>query len=141
MPRGLRWVSSGRDSHADGALGGVPGAGQLGLSVKDLSLTISLKWLSFSVMTRITGKYQITLPKRLVDAYGIRVGDEVELVAAGRAISILPAKSIEPKRSVKERLADFDQATVRQRAREPRATASEERGWTREDLYTRGRPR
>jgi hypothetical protein len=35
-------------------------------------------------MTRVTGKSQITLLKRLVDAFGIRVGDEVELVAAGQ---------------------------------------------------------
>src|SRR6266702_1572448 len=44
-------------------------------------------------MTRVTGKFQITLPKRLVDAFGIRVGDEVELVAAGDAIRIVPANA------------------------------------------------
>src|ERR1700676_206008 len=45
-------------------------------------------------MTRVTGKFQITLPKRLVDAFGIRVGDEVELVAAGDAIRIVPANAV-----------------------------------------------
>ena len=41
-------------------------------------------------MTRGTGKFQITLPKRLVDVYDIHLGDEVELVA-GDSIAIVPA--------------------------------------------------
>jgi AbrB family looped-hinge helix DNA binding protein len=94
-------------------------------------------------MTRVTGKFQITLPKRLVDAYGIRVGDEVELVASGEAIAILPARAARPLLSPDERLRHFDEATRRQAARKQLRTRSsaEERGWTRDELYTRGRPR
>lgn len=95
-------------------------------------------------MTRVTGKFQITLPKRLVDAYGIRVGDEVELVPSGDAIAIVPARAAKPVLSAEERLRHFDAATQRQRAREravPRKAATKNRGWTREELYTRGRPR
>jgi AbrB family looped-hinge helix DNA binding protein len=94
-------------------------------------------------MTRVTGKFQITLPKRLVDAYGIRVGDEVEIVAAGESIAIMPARTLATALPAQERLRNFDQATQRQAARqqsEPPA-AAENRGWTREDLHTRGRPR
>jgi AbrB family looped-hinge helix DNA binding protein len=94
-------------------------------------------------MTRVTGKFQITLPKRLVDAYGIRVGDEVEIVAAGESIAILPARAIAAALPAQERLRHFDQATKRQESRrqgEPPALAKD-RGWTREDLHTRGRPR
>jgi AbrB family looped-hinge helix DNA binding protein len=94
-------------------------------------------------MTRITGKFQITLPKRLVDAYGIRVGDDVEIVAAGESIAILPARTLAPALPAQERLRHFDQATKRQEARQQGSApaAAENRGWTREDLYTRGRPR
>ncbi len=94
-------------------------------------------------MTRVTGKFQITLPKRLVDAYGIRVGDEVELRAAGEAIEIVPARTLKPPVSLEQRLRNFDEATRRQQARNQAAGASntQDRGWTRDEIYTRGRPR
>src|SRR6185312_13098766 len=92
-------------------------------------------------MTRITGKFQITLPKRLVDSYGIRVGDEVEIVAAGESIAIIPARTLAPVLSAQERLRHFDQATRRQEARQrggQQPGAATDRGWAREELYTRG---
>src|SRR5579864_2917540 len=39
-------------------------------------------------MTKVTGKFQITLPKAVVDRCGIRVGDELELRPIGRSIQI-----------------------------------------------------
>lgn len=94
-------------------------------------------------MTRVTGKFQITLPKRLVEAFGIRVGDELELVAAGEAIRILPATAARSGFSTEERLRLFDGATSRINASPGRVqgSASTDRGWTREDLYDRGRSR
>ena len=94
-------------------------------------------------MTRVTGKFQITLPKRLVDAYGIRVGDEVEIVAAGESLAIRPAKARTMALSPEERLRHFDDATRRQevRQRDVRQGGAKDRGWTREELYPRGRPR
>ncbi len=94
-------------------------------------------------MTRVTGKFQITLPKRLVEAYGIRVGDEVDIVAAGESIAIRPAGAGATALSPGERLRHFDEATRRQesRQRDARHDAAKDRGWTREELYTRGRPR
>lgn len=94
-------------------------------------------------MARVTGKFQITLPKRLVDAYGIRVGDEVEIVAAGESIAIRPANTHATALSPEERLRYFDDATRRQEARQRdvRPSVSQDRGWTREELYPRGRPR
>lgn len=94
-------------------------------------------------MSKITGKFQITLPKRLVDQYGFKVGDDVELIAAGEGVCILPAHRGGTAMSPDEKLRHFDLATRRQRARErarPLPTAKH-RGWTREDLYTRGRTR
>jgi len=97
-----------------------------------------------SRMARVTGKFQITLPKRLVDAYGIRVGDEVEVLAAGESISIIPARTQTAVLSAEERLRHFDQATRRQEARQGGAQQrgpAKDRGWEREELYGRGRPR
>jgi AbrB family looped-hinge helix DNA binding protein len=95
-------------------------------------------------MTRVTGKFQITLPKRLVDAFGIRVGDEVDLIASGEAISIVPAGAARPRLSPEERLRLFDEGTRRQRERKPLSTSDasdDDRGWSRDDLYSRARPR
>jgi AbrB family looped-hinge helix DNA binding protein len=94
-------------------------------------------------MTRVTGKFQITLPKRLVDAYGIHVGDEVEIVAAGESIAIRPAGSTAAALSPEERLRHFDEATRRQETRQhdARHSTAKDRGWTRQELYPRGRPR
>ncbi|MGQ0834160.1 MAG: AbrB/MazE/SpoVT family DNA-binding domain-containing protein [Gammaproteobacteria bacterium] len=94
-------------------------------------------------MSKITGKFQITLPKRLADAYGIKVGDDVELIAAGETISIVPARAATTAMTAQERLRHFDLATQRQRTRErTRALApAKSRGWTRKELYTRGRAR
>jgi AbrB family looped-hinge helix DNA binding protein len=94
-------------------------------------------------MTRVTGKFQITLPKRLVDAFGIRVGDEVELVEAGDSIRIVPANAARAGLSTQERLQLFDAATERARAsgRTKKLPQASDRGWTREKLYDRGRTR
>lgn len=95
-------------------------------------------------MARVTGKFQITLPKRLADSYGIHVGDEVEIVAAGESIAIIPARKLTPLLSPQERLRHFDQATRRQETRqrgEQQRGAATDRGWGREELYIRGRSR
>ncbi len=92
-------------------------------------------------MSKVTGKFQVTLPKRLVTTYGIKVGDEVEFAAAGDRITLHLAKGKEA--DLTRRLGEFDLATERQRARERAHPlgAARKRGWTREDLYTRDRSR
>ena len=94
-------------------------------------------------MTRVTGKFQITLPKRLVDAFGIRVGDEVELVAAGDAIRVVPARAVRSGLSAEEQLRLFDETTKRmkKKAKETKLPPATGRGWTRDELYDRGRAR
>lgn len=114
------------------------------MSVKEKSLTQSLIMGIMLSMTRVTGKFQITLPKRLVDSYGIRVGDEVEIVAAGESIAIFPARTPAPVLSAEERLHHFDEATRRQEGRqrsERQPGPAPDRGWEREELYDRGRSR
>lgn len=111
--------------------------------IKELSLTRSLITLTLFQMTRVTGKFQITLPKRLVEAFGIRVGDEVELVAAGDAIRIVPATAIRSGLSTEDRLRLFDDVTrrINTSQKDRIADAPADRGWTREELYDRGRSR
>jgi AbrB family looped-hinge helix DNA binding protein len=101
-------------------------------------------------MAKVTSKLQVTIPKRIAEQYGIAPGDEVEFVPAGEVIRVLPPNRLlrsrlSKEQSKAERLRRFDAATDRQREREKRmtlpATPPSVRDWTREDLYTRGKPR
>lgn len=97
-------------------------------------------------MAKVTSKLQVTIPKRIAEQYGIKPGDEVEFVPAGDVIRVLPPRQrLRSRLSPEERLRLFDAATARQREREKHMklpdTAPAERGWKREDLYTRGKPR
>jgi bifunctional DNA-binding transcriptional regulator/antitoxin component of YhaV-PrlF toxin-antitoxin module len=95
------------------------------------------------LMAKVTGKLQITLPKALAEQCGIRVGDELQLRPVGQSIQIDRRTHDDASQRRLDRLAHFDRATRRQRTREravPRVPARS-RGWTREDLYVRGRTR
>lgn len=97
-------------------------------------------------MAKVTSKLQVTVPKAIADRFGIRPGDQIEWAAAGEQIRVVPVKRLSPARTIPERLTLFDRATERQRRRNrspnrPKTTRGGNRGWTREDLYTRGRSR
>ncbi|MBM5810609.1 MAG: AbrB/MazE/SpoVT family DNA-binding domain-containing protein [Gammaproteobacteria bacterium] len=96
-------------------------------------------------MAKVTSKMQITIPKRLAEQVGIAAGDEIRFVAAGDGIRMVPAgKCVAQALSTAERLRLFRAATARQRAREKKLKVSPspgDRGWTREELYARGKPR
>lgn len=93
----------------------------------------------------MTSKLQLTVPKAIADQYGIRPGDELQWIAAGEAIRVIPAGKnnvAERERPVTERLELFDQATQRLRRRQRKAGKAglrpATRGWKREELYDRG---
>ena len=95
-------------------------------------------------MAKVTSKLQVTLPKAVADRYGIHPGDDIEWVPSGEAIRVIPPSARAPKLDLETRLRLFDQATERQRRRQARRRKGKEpsdRGWTREELYDRGRPR
>ena len=95
-------------------------------------------------MARVTSKLQVTIPKAIADAYGIRPGEEIDWLAAGDSIRVLPPRQRTAGGLPRERRLDlFDRATERQRERETAAArrAGDERGWSREELYARGRAR
>jgi AbrB family looped-hinge helix DNA binding protein len=97
-------------------------------------------------MPKVTSKLQLTLPKRIADQFGIKPGDEVEFLPAGDVIHLVPpGRRLAAELSLEERLRLFDSSPRRQQEYEKQwplpAEPSRERGWTREDLYTRGKAR
>ncbi|MBI1734693.1 MAG: AbrB/MazE/SpoVT family DNA-binding domain-containing protein [Candidatus Rokubacteria bacterium] len=93
-------------------------------------------------MAKVTSKLQVTVPKAIADQYGIRPGDEIEWSPAGEAIRVIPSGRAVSALDRDARLKLFDAATERQRRRQAdrtRRRAPKTRGWTREDLYRRGR--
>lgn len=94
-------------------------------------------------MAKVTSKLQVTLPKRLAEAHGIAPGDRIEFESSGNDIRIVTEAGKRPcELSREERLRLFDEATgrIQERAgRLPESTEAGQRGWTREDLYTRGK--
>ncbi|HYL35953.1 MAG TPA: AbrB/MazE/SpoVT family DNA-binding domain-containing protein [Bryobacteraceae bacterium] len=90
-------------------------------------------------MAKVTSKYQVTVPKAIAEKYHIRPGDDIEWVAAGDSIRVIPAGEKAASEDRQARLRLFDQATERHRKRSARTTPRVRgRGWEREDLYTRG---
>jgi AbrB family looped-hinge helix DNA binding protein len=91
---------------------------------------------------KVTSKLQVTVPKAIADRYRIKPGDEIVWIEAGDSIRVQRRKSLPPKRGPAARLRLFDEATARQRTRnEEVSPATGGRGWRREELYDRGRPR
>jgi AbrB family looped-hinge helix DNA binding protein len=95
-------------------------------------------------MSRVTSKLQVTVPKEIADRFSIRPGDEIDWIAAGDGIRVIKRTPASTATDVKKvRLKLFDQATQRQSRRNQEAgqlpRPAKERGWTREDLYRRGR--
>jgi len=92
-------------------------------------------------MSRVTSKLQVTIPKAVADRYQIEPGAEIVFEPAGDVIRVVPQRR--PVRDVRERVELFERALVRQREREAGRVFPEvqDRGWSREDLYDRGRPR
>lgn len=94
-------------------------------------------------MARVTSKYQVTVPRKIAEAYHIRPGHDIDWVPAGDGIRVIPPgkRDVKPDREARLRL--FDQATERHRKR-PKERAVEkprDRGWKREDLHRCGRSR
>ena len=90
-------------------------------------------------MSKITSKYQVSIPKALAEKVGLRVGDELEWEDAAGTLRARAATLPKAGLGVSERLRLFDAATARQEKRRPKSQAprGKSRGWSREDLYRR----
>jgi len=92
-------------------------------------------------MAKVPNRLQVTVPRGAADQFGLRPGDEIEILPGKDSLRIVRApEGAQP--DVEERVKRFDQATQRQRDREKRENfkSAVDRGWKREDLYDRGRP-
>jgi AbrB family looped-hinge helix DNA binding protein len=91
-------------------------------------------------MAKVTSKYQVTVPKKIVDRFSIRPGDDIEWIAAGEVIRVIPPGNPVPPENRESQLRWFDQATERHRRRPSARPAAHprEKGWKRKDLYGRG---
>lgn len=93
-------------------------------------------------MSKVTSKFQISIPKSIVDEAGIQVGDELLWEKSGADLRLRLASEPSRRLTAPERLALFDSARARQKQRERKRVTkraavepANERGWTREDLY------
>jgi len=93
-------------------------------------------------VSKITSKYQVGIPKALADRAGVRPGDDVEWQVAGGELRGRPANGAQSL-STEERLRLFREAMKRvaNRKKEAPFKPGESRGWTRDELYDRGRTR
>lgn len=96
-------------------------------------------------MSKVTSKLQVTIPKRIAEQYAIKPGDDIDFIGTADGLRVKTGThGRESELSVAERLRLFDQATERQHRRQAGmklpVSASSGRGWTREELYTRGEP-
>jgi len=94
-------------------------------------------------MAKVTSKLQVTVPRRIAEEYGIQPGDDIDWIAAGDVIRVIPPGRQAQVASRESQLRWFDQATERHSKRSGAHTAPHprDRGWKREDLYGRGRSR
>ncbi len=91
-------------------------------------------------MSRVTSKFQVSIPRELARSLAIQPGDDLIWESAGDSLNVRPRRAAAaPALSIAARLRLFDETTarieerLRQRAAGPRE--SDGRGWTREDLY------
>ena len=94
-------------------------------------------------MSKVTANFEVSLPHRIVERYGIKPGDEVHWIAAGKEIRLVPVRRSVSLENREARLRLFEQMTERHLATHPdaRGPAAGDRGWKREDLYDRDRTR
>ena len=96
-------------------------------------------------MAKVTSKRQVTVPKSVADAFAIQPGDELDWIPAGDSIRVVKRGTRKRRdgATAGARLRLFDESSERQRQRDLAASfpppPNADRGWTREDLYRRGR--
>ena len=92
-------------------------------------------------MAKVTSKYQVTVPQVIAKQYGIRPGDDIEWIPAGDAIRVVRSGKKALPLDTQSKLRMFDEATERHSKQATHFAGKQprNRGWTREDLYARGR--
>ncbi len=89
----------------------------------------------------MTSKLQVTVPKVIAQQFSIRPGDEIDWVPAGDGIRVVkraPAQRKAAGSATNRRLWLFDEASRRLEQSPKSPSSSDDRAWTREELYDRG---
>ena len=92
-------------------------------------------------MSKVTSKYQVTIPRSVARAHGILPGSDIVFESAGEVIRVRTGTEPLDEGFERERaLRWFDEATRRQAARDPEILkrlkgCAKGRGWTRDELY------
>src|SRR5260370_3484955 len=92
-------------------------------------------------MSRVASKIQVTRPKALAEQFRIRPGAEIEWIAAGEVIRVVPPRRKVPTLDLEARLRLFEGATELQKRLQAGAhlrRAARDRGLRLDDLYSRG---
>ncbi len=95
------------------------------------------------IVSRVTSKLQVTLPKAIADAHNIRSGSEIQFESGIDCVRIVVGKS-GSELSLEEKLRLLKEARIRQQLRNKKfrhPTKPVRRGWRRDDLYERGTTR
>ena len=109
----------------------------------DLSLMQVDKEMIFCkvrIVSRVTSKLQVTLPKAIADAHDIRPGSEIQFESGIDCIRIVVGKS-RSELSLEEKLRLLKEARIRQQSRNKKfrhPTKPVRRDSRRDDLYERG---
>lgn len=71
-------------------------------------------------MSKISSKFQVTVPKAIAERYGIQPGDGIRFEEVGESIRVVHVNAATANRRLdtEARLRLFDAATARQQARE-----------------------
>ncbi len=77
-----------------------------------------------TIALKVGPKYQVTIPKDVRDALGIKVGDLVEATVDRRGALIRPIEVVRKKVDVKQRLAAAERAVKEGRVLGPFKTAN-----------------
>lgn len=90
-------------------------------------------------MSKVTSKFQVTLPRTLARAHRLTPGKALSFESSGNGIRLVP-QAMPGRRNRPNAVALFDQATERQAVRNRALLQRLEgistgRGWTRDELY------
>ncbi len=95
-------------------------------------------------MSKVTSKFQVTIPRSIARTHGIEPGSEITFESAGEVIRIRTGGEASDDAGDRvQALRCFDASTRRQEERDGEVLArlaghggsETDRGWTREDLY------
>jgi hypothetical protein len=95
-------------------------------------------------MSTVDANLRTEVPQSIAERYGIKPGVLLDWVPIGEIIQVVPLHNSASELPLEARLRSFDEATQRQvhrNAMRPELKPNlGDRGWSRDELYSRGQP-